>query len=183
MIRTFMEVFVGSYKDGTEGGRDYRLTAAMYLIGRIMLGVSWSITKCGYNSQLVQYYGWLVSAVPFILFAVAFAHFKPHRKWSHNVVDTLLFLLLAKICICFHTLFDATVSEHTLQLMGLLLLIDVAIPQVALFVYCGVKLVSWACLQDITQLGNAVRGNCEDGGDISPQIQRNTNEAQPLLHK
>ena len=23
MIRTFMDVFVGSYKDGTEGGRDY----------------------------------------------------------------------------------------------------------------------------------------------------------------
>ena len=39
MIRTFMEVFIGSYKDGTDGDRDYRLTAALYLFGRIMLGI------------------------------------------------------------------------------------------------------------------------------------------------
>ena len=181
MIRTFMEVFVGSYKDGTEGGSDYRLTAAMYLIGRIMLGVSWSINKCSFNFQLVQYYSWLVSAVPFILFAVVVTLFKPHRKWSHNVVDALLLLLIAKMCICFHTVFDTTVSEHTVQLMGLLLLIDIAIPQVALCVYCGFKLASWVYSQDIKQLGNVVRGNREDNDDII-QIQRNTNEAQPLLH-
>ena len=183
MIRTFMEVFVGSYKDGTEGGRDYRLTAALYLIGRIMVGVSWSTSMCGNYTQHVQYYGWSVTAVPYILIAVVFAFFKPHRKWSHNVVDTLLFLLIAKMCICLHTVFYATISEHTLQLMVLLLLIDIAIPQVALFVYSGIKLVSWAFSQDIKQLENGVRGNCEDNGDISPQIERNTNEAQPLLHK
>ena len=130
------------------------LTAAMYLIVRIMLGVSWSISKRGFNSQLVQNYGWLVTAVPFILFAVVFAFFKPHRKRSHNVVDALLLLLIAKMCTCFHTVFDTTVSEHTLQLMGLLLLIDIAIPKVALFVYCGLKLVSWVCMQDIKQFGN-----------------------------
>ena len=27
MIRTFMEVFAGSYKDGSEGGRDYTVSA------------------------------------------------------------------------------------------------------------------------------------------------------------
>ena len=111
--RTFMEVFVGSYKDGTEGGRDYRLTAGLYLIGRILIGISWSISKLGVISLLTQYYGWLVSAVPFLLFAVAFALFKPHRKWSHNVVDILLFLLIAKICICFHIVLGTTTSEHT----------------------------------------------------------------------
>ena len=62
-MRTFMEVFVGSYKDGTEGGRDYRLTAALYLIGRIMVGVICSISKCGAKSLLVQYYGWLPQVV------------------------------------------------------------------------------------------------------------------------
>ena len=159
MIRTFMEVFVGSYKDGTEGGRDYRLTAAMYLIGRIMVGVICSISKRGTKSLLVQYYGWLVSAVPFLLFAVAFAFFKPHRKWSHNVVDVLLFLLLAKICICFHIVFGTTISELTLQIIVLVLLIDIAIPQVALCVYCGFKLASWVYSQDIKQLRNVVRGN------------------------
>ena len=124
MIRTFMEVFVSSYKDGTEGSRDYRLTAALYLFGRLMVGVACSIGKRGANSQLVQYYGWLMCAIPFVLFAVAFALFKPHRKWSHNAVDTLF---IAKTCICFHTVLNSTASnsEHTLQIMGLLLLIDI----------------------------------------------------------
>ena len=65
MIRTFMEVFVGSYEDGTEGGSDYRLTAALYLIGRIIIGVVWSISICCVNSTSaqVQYYGWLMIAM------------------------------------------------------------------------------------------------------------------------
>ena len=44
-VRTFLEVFVGSYKDGTnasEGKRDYRLFAALYLIGRILTGLRWA---------------------------------------------------------------------------------------------------------------------------------------------
>ena len=184
MIRTFMEVFVGSYKDGTEGGRDYRLTAAMYLIGRIIIGVVWSISICCVNNTTnaqEQLFGWLMITVPFILLAVGFALFKPHRKWSHNVIDVLLFLLMAKICICFHIVFETTISEHTLRNVVLLILIDIAIPQIALLVYFGVKITSWAHSQYL-KIGNPLSGNHENGEDTLQQFQRSTSESQPLLH-
>ena len=179
MIRTFMEVFVGSYKDGTEGGRDYRLTAALYLFGHIILGVDWSISKCGVNAQLVQRYGWLLSAVPFILFAMAFALFQPHRKWCHNAVDVLLLLLIAKLCICFYIVYQTTISEQTLQIVVLLILIDLAVPHVILIIYCGIKVLLWACSRGV-KLGNSLSRNHEDNEDTS-NFQQITSESQPLL--
>ena len=181
MIRTFMEVFVGSYKDGTEGSRDYRLTAGLYLIGRIMVGVAWSIGICCINSVRVQYYAWLWIAVPFVLFAVAFALFKPHRKWSHNLVDTLLFLLMAKICICFHIVFETATSEYSLRIMILLILVDIAIPQIVLLVHFGIKVVFWAHSQYF-KFGNPLNVNYENGEDALQNFQRGTRESQPLLH-
>ena len=177
-LRTFMEVFVGSYKDGTEGNRDYRLTAGLYLIGRIMIGVSWSISKSAPNGPLTPYYGWLVSAVPFVLCAVTVALFKPHRKWSHNIVDVLLLLLIAKICMCFYIVFRTTISEPALRIIVLLVLIDIAIPQMVQLVYYGIKLVLWACSLN----GNAVRRNCEDHDNILSRSEESTSESQALLH-
>ena len=63
-VRTFLEVFVGSYKDGTnasEGKRDYRLTAELYLIGRILTSVGW--TKRAVSTQTSQQYNWMIAAV------------------------------------------------------------------------------------------------------------------------
>jgi hypothetical protein len=101
-----MEVFMGSYKDGTEEGnkRDYRFIAGLYLAARITIGASW--LKDGPNTPLVQSYAWLVTTLPYVISAVCFAFFKPHRKMLHNFLDVLFFLLMVKICIIFHVIFD-----------------------------------------------------------------------------
>ena len=171
MIRTFMEVFVGSYKDGTDGGRDYRLTAALYLFGRIMVGLCWFRT-----GAIRPSFNWLITAVPFILIAVACALFKPHRNWWHNVIDVLLFLLIAKICIILHMVFERPISEHSLHVAILVLLIDIAIPHVVLIIYCGFKIASWTCSQDGKQL------QVHNDAEVTlPQIPESSNESQPLL--
>ena len=64
-VRTFLEVFVGSYKDGTnatEGKRDYRLFAALYLIGRILTGVCFTV-----SNLTSQQYNWMIASVPFVI--------------------------------------------------------------------------------------------------------------------
>ena len=156
-MRTFLEVFVGSYKDGTdatESKRDYRFIAALYLIGQVLTGVAWA--KGDINSPLARHY-WLISAVPYIVAAVAFALFKPHRKWGHNVVDVLSFLLLAKMSICLHIVFETEINDYTLRVMFLILLIDLAIPQVVLMTSLFLKLISWICSQEL--LSKAWRRN------------------------
>ena len=37
IVKTFMEAFQGSYKDGTNGTRDYRAVSALYLVCRVVL--------------------------------------------------------------------------------------------------------------------------------------------------
>ena len=142
-MRTFMEVFTGSYKDGTESGqRDYRFFAAVYLIGRIAIALSWA-NHAGPNTRLVQSYAWLVTAMPFIAFAVIFAFFKPHRKLCNNAVDTLLFLLLAKISLLLHFIFEVTVSEDTLKVLVSIVFTDLAIPHAVYIAYITYNIVRW----------------------------------------
>ena len=142
-MRTFMELFTGSYKDGTESGqRDYRFFAAIYFIGRIAVALGWA-THAGPNTSVVQSYAWLITAMPFILVAVIFAFFKPHRRLCNNAIDVLLFLLLAKICLLFHFIYEVTVSEATLKVLGLIVLIDLAIPQAGYIAYITFRLVRW----------------------------------------
>ena len=150
-MRTFMEVFVGSYKDGLDAHvskRDYRFVASVYLFGRVALGVAW--VKLGANGPLIQHYSWLIGAVPFIIAAVSFGFIKPHRKLWHNCVDVLLFLLITKICICFHVVFETGLSEHTLRVVMLILLIDLALPHIILIVFFSYNLVCWTCSRRIS---------------------------------
>ena len=176
-MRTFMEVFVGSYKDGLDAHvskRDYRFVASLYLIGRVALGFSW--LKRGANGPLIHY-SWLITAVPYIIAAVSFAFIKPHRKLWHNCVDVLLFLLIAKICVCFHVVFEIALSEHTLRVVMLLLLIDLALPQIILIKFFSYNLVCWTCSR---------RTSCAQGMTAVEEVnsintQDGLGETQPLL--
>ena len=173
-VRTFLEVFVGSYKDGTnasEGKRDYRLTAAFYLIGRILLGAS--LAKHSIGSLRNQQYDWLISSVPFIATAVVFAYIKPHHKWCHNLVTALLSLLLAKVSICFHIIFETITNDYTLRVLVLIVLIDFALPQLVVIVYFCFKLASWGYLQHLKQI--CTRNEDEE------QLQESLSESLPLL--
>ena len=180
-MRTFLEVFVGSYKEGTnasEGKRDYRLFAAVYLIGRILTGVGW--TKRAVSKQTIQQYNWMIAAVPFLVVAVVFAYIKPHRKWYHNLVNVLLFLLISKMCVCLHIIFEIITSDYVLQILVLILVIDLAIPQLVVIIYFCFKLISWGYLQHMKQLGrNCIRN--EDEEETLPQLQQSSSESLPLL--
>ena len=177
-VRTFLEVFVGSYKDGTnasEGKRDYRLFAALHFIGRIITGVCW--TKRAVSKQISQQYNWMIAAVPFLIIAVVFAYIKPHRKWYHNLVSVLFALLISQMCICLHIIFETITNDHVLQILVLILVIDLAIPQLVVIIYFCFKLISWGYLQSVKQLSK----NCIRNEDTLPQLQQSSSESLPLL--
>ena len=179
-VRTFMEIFVGSYKDGTnasEGKRDYRLTASLYLIGRILTG--FCLPNRNPNRPMAQYFAWLMTAVPFVVVAVGFAFIKPHRKLCHNLNTVLLLLLLAKMCICLHIIFEIDINDHVLRVMVLILLIDFAIPKVIIIIYFCFLIASWVYLRCLKRFCRNFRKKMREN-ELS-QLQESESESQPLL--
>ena len=86
-LRTFADSFQGSFKDGTNGSRDCRCFAAIYLGSRIVLSVVFAITLSS------SYFA--ISALVLTCIAVAVAVVQPHKKSIYNAIDVLLFLTLA----------------------------------------------------------------------------------------
>ena len=166
-LRTFMEVFAGSYKDGTEDGqRDYRFVAGIDLISRITIGFCW--IKHGPNTTLVQSYAWLITAMPFIIAAVCFSFFKPHRRLWNNAFDDLHLLLMAKLCLLFHFMFERPVNESALKILVFVVFVDMALPQAIMIIYFLYKLISLCCVKQ--QCISLSRNNQEEQ-EARPLIQ------------
>ena len=170
-VRTFMEVFAGSYKDGTEvEQRDYRFFAGLYLIARIVIGFCW--IKHGPNTTLVQKYAWFITAMPFIIAAVCFSFFKPHRRLWDNAFDVLHLLLLAKLCLIFHFIFEMPISESTLKILVFVVFVDMTIPQATVMIYLLFKLVSLCRVrQQCIRLSQRSSTNSHEELEAKPLIQ------------
>ena len=84
-LHTFADVFHGCYKNGTNGTRDYRYFAGLYLILRIVL----ILTVISGRYVLI-----VGSLVPIVI-SLMFALLRPYRKNRFNILDCLTFALLA----------------------------------------------------------------------------------------
>ena len=71
-LHTFMDTFQGSFKDGTNGTRDWRYFAAVYLIVRVALYISLGVSIVTFNISMIT--GVL------LLFALLLVMFQPYKK-------------------------------------------------------------------------------------------------------
>ena len=71
-LYTFMDTFQGGFKDGTNGTRDCRYFAAVYLIVRVALYISLGVTIVTFNISMIN--GVL------LLFALLLVMFQPYKK-------------------------------------------------------------------------------------------------------
>ena len=86
VLHTFMDEFQGSYKDGTNGTRDCRWFAALYLMLRIAL----LVTYASINNEFAILPLIVLLMVP--VFLTAIVH--PHKSPFHNATDVFLLLVL-----------------------------------------------------------------------------------------
>ena len=87
VLHTFMDVFQGGYKDGTNGNRDCRYFSAVYLILRIATFVLFAITLSA------AYF--MLAATLFVLLAMFVGLTRPYKSEVYNVIDSILLLMLA----------------------------------------------------------------------------------------
>ena len=121
VLHTFMDVFQGSYKDGTSGTHDCRWFAALYLMLRIALLVVYA----SINNDFVIFPIIVLLMVPVFLTAI----FHPHKSPFHNATDVFLLLVLVAIGV---SLLSIQVAYHkalrSLKSSLVLNLIFVSIP-------------------------------------------------------
>ena len=85
-LRTFMDTFQGCYKDGTNGTRDCRFFAAVYLITRVAVHLSLVLTLVSYSTS--------VFITLLLIMILLLSGFQPYKKQFYNVLD-IFFLVSA----------------------------------------------------------------------------------------
>ena len=86
-LHTFADAFQGCYKNGTNGTRDYRYFAGLYLLFRVILLVG-SIT-------MPSAFRWLITVPVPVVISLLFALFHPYKNNCFNIIDCLAFALVA----------------------------------------------------------------------------------------
>ena len=81
-LHTFMDIFQGGFKDGTNGTRDCRYFAAVYLIIRVVLYLSVGLSIVSFNTSMIN--GVLVVVIMLL------AMFHPYKKSLYNRLDICL---------------------------------------------------------------------------------------------
>ena len=89
-LHTFMDTFQGGFKDGTNGTRDCRYFAAVYLIVRVALYISLGVSIVTFNISMIN--GVL------LIFALLLVMFQPYKKSLYNKID--IFIIIAMMA-CF----------------------------------------------------------------------------------
>ena len=80
-LRTFVEAFQGHYRDGSDGGRDYRFFASIYILLRIVVFSSRDFPL------LVEIHTNLILC---ILVGVVYAMVRPYKQNIFNIIDGLI---------------------------------------------------------------------------------------------
>ena len=92
VVKTFIEAFQGSYKDGTNGTRDYRAVSALYLVCRVVI---WTYTVQFVKHQPTIPGGWFIVSFLSMVGAAFFGFARPYKSSTHNLLDVLILTLLA----------------------------------------------------------------------------------------
>lgn len=86
-LRTFMDVFQGHYKDGTNGTRDFRCFSGIFFVTRLVLVASFVM--------LSSLYSFLTFGVIITILGFAVATLHPQRTRVHYTLDCVILVLLS----------------------------------------------------------------------------------------
>ena len=95
ILHTFVDTFQGCYKDGTQGTRDCRWFAGLYLSIRLVLYVVYSLTLGAIFFPLCA-----IILLLLIILVIIVQPYKP-QKASHAKINAVFFTLYTMIYLCF----------------------------------------------------------------------------------
>ena len=88
-LRTFMDVFQGNYKDGTNNTRDLRFFSGMFFCARF-------INVAGFLLLNSPFF-WMLFAATITTLGFGIAVFRPQKTFVHYVLDILVLMMLSLV--------------------------------------------------------------------------------------
>ena len=168
VLRIFADAFQGTYKNGTDGTRDYRYFAAGYLALRIVIYFSFAL--------ILATESFIPVALLLTGFAVSIAITQPHKVGFHNTTDIVLLLVLAMWCITLG--FYKSIHNHLLTSVYLTIVLLLSIIPLA---YIIGFFLYWICTQS-KLLSRGFRRNT--AGEVGyPDRLINPEEYEQLLQE
>ena len=89
VLRTYMDVFQGHYKDGTNNSKDSRYFAGIFLVLRVIIIVQFPLFNSDFSS--------LTIVMCVTLFAIAMAVIHPQRDHTRYILDSLFLSFLSVV--------------------------------------------------------------------------------------
>ena len=141
-LRTFVEAFQGYYRDGSDGGRDYRFFAAIYILLRI---IAFSIRNLPFLVTFVT------NLILSILVGVIYAMVRPYKQNIFNIVDGLILVNTGFLYLFTILAFLLTQVGNGISFIIILILVSLVLP----LVYITVLGIYWVlystCLKKTCQ--------------------------------
>jgi hypothetical protein len=119
-LNAFMEAFYGHYKDGTNGTRDCRYFAAVYLIMRF------AILTTAATTLTSMYYP--IAATLYMICALSIYVTQPYKSTSSTVISTFLVSTLAFTDLWVIVYYDLAYTENLLTSTKVMISISMLIP-------------------------------------------------------
>ena len=139
-----MDSFLGSYKDGTNGTRDYHYFAFLFLVTRVAISVEYAVTYFNFHIAVL-----LTCSLLATLVAVAQPYKKKYASLNH--LDPLMILFLV-FWLSFFTCIHLAVGKHQrFQYTALpICFLSLSFPVVFIVAYWLIRITkqwypSWKC--------------------------------------
>ena len=81
-LRIFVEVFQGSYKDGTNGTRDYRCFSGFPLFLEVVLSLLFWLTRSTFHYP--------IGSICILIYCCLIASFQPYKKKQDNIITVIM---------------------------------------------------------------------------------------------
>ena len=178
----FMDAFQGHYRNGTNGGCDYRSISVVGFVLRflvcILLGYTWSRSPARTNLFLKD-----VSIV-LIFVSLFYAHVRPCRKQYMNVIESLLYMTIVVLLIVMSR--DLKGRNKHYRIHFHICLAVILIPSLVFIGVLTYKLM--LVLGVVRRLKNTianrrVRGGNSESPEADPHRLTHPTQYTPLLHE
>ena len=155
LLRHFVELFQGCFKDGTEGTRDYRAFAIFYFALRFVMFMSHMV---GYGGR--PKISFLLPGLMLIIASLIILTLRPYKRGVYNTVDGVMLACAAVICFL-QSVMVVVPNTPTGKMLQIAIQIGFLLPLFGVGFYFGYLFIIW-CRRQRRRLLSADRSDsCE----------------------